>query len=82
MGYLKEVHGINLLGKTPKGTCPVRATKHEEHSPHNQQSLTYQYKFYDENGRFPTWEDAMAHCPPEIKDAWKKALTKRKVKLN
>lgn len=22
MGYLKEVHGMTLLGKTPEGTCP------------------------------------------------------------
>lgn len=80
MGYLKEVHGVTLLGKTPEGTCPVCATKHESYQPHNQRSLTYQYKFYDEHGRWPIWEDAMEHCPEEIKEAWREELEKIGIK--
>lgn len=51
MGYLKEVHGMTLLGKTPEGTCPECAVKHDPEQPHNRDSLTYQYKFYDQHGR-------------------------------
>ena len=70
MGYLKEKHGVMLIGKTPPGTCQTCAVVHELEQPHNQQSLAYQYKFYDEHGRCPTWADAMAHCSDEIKRFW------------
>ena len=82
MGYLMQKHGINMLGKTPEGTCPECATKHLPEHPHNQQSLAYQYKFYDENGRWPTWDDAMKHCTEEMKTRWKEELTKAGVKFN
>ena len=73
MGHMKP---WKIIGKTPPGTCPECATKHPPEMPHNQQSLTYQYKFYDRHGRWPTWEDAMAHCSDEIKQFWKGALLK------
>lgn len=81
MGYLKERHGCELLGRTPPGTCPMCAVKHDPEMPHNRDSLTYQYKFYDEHGRWPTWADAMAHCSPEVKTYWKKALEDRGVAI-
>ena len=81
MGYLKKSHGMELLGKVPEGTCPECAVKHEPEQPHNCQSLAYQYKFYDQHGRFPSWTDAMAHCSPEIKAFWIKQLTSRGVKI-
>lgn len=40
MGYLKEVHGMTLLGKTPEGTCPECAVKHDPEQPHNRDSHT------------------------------------------
>ena len=49
-----------MLLKTPPDTCPECAVKHGPNEPHNQQSLAYQYDFYGKNGRWPTWEDAMA----------------------
>lgn len=76
MGYLNERHGMTMLGQTPTGTCPECAVKHAPEQPHNQQSLTYQYKFYDLHGRWPTWADAMAHCPEDIKEFWTLALKK------
>ncbi len=82
MGYLKEEFGIQLLGKTPKDTCSMCAIKHDPKMPHNLQSLTYQYKFYDEHGRWPTWEDAMAHCSEEIKNFWREALKERGITTN
>ena len=54
MGYLKEIHGMTLLGRTPEGTCPECAVKHDPEQPHNRDSLTYQYKFYDQHGHWPT----------------------------
>lgn len=74
MGHLKP---WKIIGKTPPGTCSECATKHPPEMPHNQQSLTYQYKFYDRHGRWPTWEDAMAHCSDEIKQLWKDALKEK-----
>ena len=56
MGYLKDKHGFTLIGRTPKGTCPVCAVRHNPDQPHNRDSLTYQYKFYDQYGRWPTWK--------------------------
>ena len=52
------------------GTCPECAVKHDPEAPHNQQSLFYQYKFFNEHGRWPTWEDAMAHCSDGMKVIW------------
>lgn len=48
MGYLKERHGMMMLGKPPEGTCPMCAVAHDPALPHNRDSLAYQYKFYDE----------------------------------
>jgi len=71
-----------ILGNTPEGTCPECATKHEPEQPHNQQSLTYQYKFYDKHGRWPAWADAMEHCPEEIKSFWVEELKERGIEVN
>ena len=74
MGYLKERHGLTMWRQTPPGTCPECATKHDPEQPHNRDSITYQYKFYDTHGRWPTWADAMAHCTSEVKGQWITAL--------
>lgn len=81
MGYLKQLHGVTLIGKTPEGTCPECGVKHEAYNAHDKDSLCYQYKFYDKHGRFPTWEDAMAHCPEEVKKVWLEALEERGVSI-
>lgn len=65
--------------KTPDGTCPECAIKHDPSAPHNQQSLAYQYDFYGKHGRWPTWSDAMAHCTDEVKQLWIKALAEKGV---
>lgn len=82
MGHLQEKHGMTLLGKTPPGTCPMCATAHDPEMPHNQQSLAYQYKFYDLHGRFPTWADAMAHCSDEVKAVWREALAEHGITVD
>ena len=81
MGYLHDKHGVTMMGNTPPGTCPMCAIKHDPEQPHNLQSLTYQYKYYDQHGRWPTWEDAMAPCSPEVKEYWITALREQGVEI-
>lgn len=54
--------------------CQECAVKHDSGMPHDQQSLYYQYKFYNQHGRWPTWEDALEHCTTDVQDLWKDAL--------
>lgn len=61
--------------------CQECAVDHPPEYPHNRDSLFYQCIFYQTNGRWPTWKDAMAHCDDATKEAWKKALTERGVKI-
>ena len=81
MGMLKEKHGLTMLGNTPPGTCPFCAVTHPPEQPHNQESLTWQYKYYDAHGRFPTWADAMAHCTSEMQAFWVEALKEHGVEV-
>ena len=81
MGYLKQRYGCIMPGKTPEGTCPECAVAHNPGIPHNKQSLVYQYHFYDQHGRWPTWADAMAHCSEEMKEQWKAALKERGIEV-
>lgn len=75
MAKNKQGHlGGWMLMPAPAGTCPECAVTHAPEQPHNQQSLAYQYKFYDREGRWPTWKDALAHCTPDVQAAWRKAL--------
>lgn len=69
------MEGMMLLPPKP-GVCQECATDHDPEMPHNKQSLYYQTKFQMEHGRAATWEDAMAHCSDEVKEAWKKELLK------
>jgi hypothetical protein len=47
--------------------CLICGYPHESDSPHNAESMQYQSWFLREHGRLPTWEDAMAHCPDDVK---------------
>jgi len=51
----KHLGAFGLMPAAP-GTCPECAVDHPPELPHNQQSLFYQYKFYNDHGRWPTWE--------------------------
>lgn len=57
--------------------CPVCAVDHPDDQPHNAQSLYYQYRFFATHGRWPTWADAVAHCTPELREAWETELRRR-----
>ena len=83
--HVKLIPGNHLgafaLLPPAEGVCQECATEHEPELPHNQQSLFYQYKFYNDHGRWPTWEDAMAHCSEEMKEFWRTELRKRGVAI-
>lgn len=70
-----------LRGKMKPGQCPVCATPHTPEMPHNQQSLYYQMTFHEDHGRWPTWDDALAHCSDAVKAAWIKELRARGIKV-
>jgi hypothetical protein len=76
-----KVGALTLL-PAERGTCEECAGVHLPGSPHNKQSLQYQYHFFGRNGRWPTWEDAMAHCTPDVKRRWREALLKRGQRLD
>lgn len=61
------------------GTCPECAANHDPAMPHDVKSLYYQYKFRQKHGRYPDWNDAMAHCTSEVRAQWTQALAKRGV---
>jgi protein-disulfide isomerase len=72
------IGAFTLLPARP-GTCPECAVLHEAGEPHNQQSLYYQYHFFAEHGRWPTWSDALAHCDEATKEFWGQELSKKGV---
>ena len=65
-----------------KDGCQECAVKHHPLDPHNQQSLYYQYRFFEEHKRWPTWTDAMSHCSDDVKKLWVAALIKKGVKIS
>ncbi|MHB9144678.1 MAG: hypothetical protein ACYC5Y_05005 [Symbiobacteriia bacterium] len=71
--------GAFALVAPPPNVCQECAVEHDPEMPHNQQSLFFQYKFFNAHGRWPTWADAMAHCAPEMQTAWREALEARGV---
>jgi len=62
-----------LLPPSPDA-CPVCAAVHAADLPHNPCSLYYQYRFYRDHLRWPTWEDATAHCRADVRKAVLDAL--------
>lgn len=54
--------------------CSVCATAHLPAEPHNAMSLYYQMAFRLQHGRWPTWEDAMTHCDPDVREIWTEEL--------
>lgn len=66
---------MQLLPCAPS-KCQQCAVDHTADEPHNQQSIFYQYYFYNLHGRWPTWKDAMQHCSDETKANWVEELRK------
>lgn len=70
-----------LLMPPAPDVCQKCAVDHPEEQPHNQQSLFWQYWFCGANGRWPTWGDALAHCPDNVRKYWIHELRERGVKI-
>lgn len=62
------------LVPAPKDKCQECATEHDPGEPHNKPSMFYQYQFYNQHGRWPTWRDAMSHCTEEVQRLWTQEL--------
>ncbi len=77
----KQATWLLMPVDTSDGRCSQCAVLHEPDQPHNQQSLAYQYAFYAEHDRWPTWADAMAHCDQETRELWTAALRERGVEV-
>lgn len=78
-GEVTEGTATMVMLPAKEGTCAECAVDHKPDQPHNQQSMFYQMKFYNEHGRWPTWEDALAHCSEQVKEMWKIHLRKHGV---
>lgn len=64
------------------GACKICAAVHSPEQPHDRDSLYYQYRFRKRHRRFPTWDDAMAHCTDTVKAAYRVVLAKRGITIN
>ena len=74
-GEVLEVrHNAGVLLSPPPGTCPECAVDHPHDQPHDRDSAYYQVAFRATHGRHPTWADAMAHCPPGVRESWRSML--------
>lgn len=71
-----EQNKAAMLMPPRKDACQTcgRHPGHEPDQPHDAQSLYYQYAFYGEHGRWPTWKDAVAHCSGAVKAQWETTL--------
>lgn len=77
-----EEHKAAFMMMPPKpDVCQECAVKHDLMMPHNRDSLYYQYAFYSKHGSWPTWADAMAHCPENIKEFWIQSLTDKGIEI-
>lgn len=64
----------------PASGCQQCGREHPDELPHDAQSLTYQYWFRNQEAkagrpeRWPTWDDAMAHCTEPVQETWRATL--------
>lgn len=69
----ETVH-FNILPPGNPAACKTCGREHPAEQPHDAQHLHYQYAFYGEHGRWPTWKDAVAHCADDVKEHWEREL--------
>lgn len=81
-GKETETKSSMLMLPAKEGTCEQCATAHEPEAPHNQQSLFYQMRFFNEHGRWPNWGDALKHCDKKLRLKWTKSLKEHGIKAS
>jgi hypothetical protein len=69
-----QLKTITVLSKADP--CPECLTPHIPEAPHNKYSLFYRCTFFGRYRRWPTWQDAMAHCSQETKIIWMQEMLK------
>lgn len=69
------IGSLRLMPPKP-GTCPECGGTHAAFQPHNRDSLYYRVRFWQKNGRWPSYADAMSHCPKDVQALWRSELTK------
>lgn len=69
---------MTLLPPAPDA-CQVCAVKHLPAEPHNPDSLYWQVARQLKGESTPTWDEALAHCPDDVFEAWRIALALRGV---
>lgn len=57
--------------------CQTCGREHDPEDPHDPAQLYYQYAFFGEFDRWPTWKDALAHCAPVVQAHWERELRVR-----
>ena len=82
----EKVKTIDLLKEgtllpPAKDKCQECASKHEPEQAHNPDSLYYKMWFKKHNDKWPTWDDAVAHCTPEVKAFWREQLKKHGIEI-
>ncbi len=79
---IKKIGTGSLRLMPPKpGTCPECGAIHAEFQPHNRDSVYYRVRFRQKHGRWPSYLDAMAHCPEDIQKLWKLEMSKQGIDL-
>lgn len=74
--------GTMMLMPARAGTCEHCAVIHPKEAPHDATSMFFKYKFYNENGQWPTWSDAMSHCTEEVKQLWTQVLKSKGIDVD
>lgn len=54
--------------------CTECGIRHERADPHDPESGTYRAWVRLTFGRDPTWQDALAHCPRQVREVWEETL--------
>ena len=60
---------LQLMPPAPH-LCQVCGSDHGAGEAHDPTSVYYQYAFYENNGRYPSWRDSIAHLDAEHQQHW------------
>ncbi|EOW9160701.1 hypothetical protein G6355_11010 [Vibrio cholerae] len=78
----EQLKHLKLLTPANPEACKECGEVHHYSTPHNKDSLYYQYNFARTHGRWPTWADASAHCSEDIQETLKEYLKSKSITFN
>lgn len=82
IGKPDDLENVFVFPIIKKGVCPTCASPHVSDCMHDAASVYYRIKFMKENGRMPTYKDAMAHCSAQMQDSLAFELKKYGITVN